>query len=45
MISNSPDSSISVFHIHFDFQESISAETVIQRTLKASGVSSHHFYR
>lgn len=45
MISNSPDSSINVFHIHFHFQESISAERVIPRTFKALGVSSHHFYR
>lgn len=45
MISNSPDSSINVSHIHFHFQESISAETVVQRTFKASGVSSHHLYR
>lgn len=44
MISNSPDSSVNVFHIHFHFQESISAETVVQRTFKASGVSSHHFF-
>lgn len=35
MISNSPDSYINVFHIHFHFQENISAETVILRTFQA----------
>lgn len=34
MISISPDSSIGVFHIHFHFQENISAETVILRTFQ-----------
>lgn len=29
MISNSPDSYINMVHIHFHFQENISAETVI----------------
>lgn len=35
MISNSLDSSINVFHIHFHFQENISASTVILRTFGA----------
>ena len=37
MISNSPDSSVNVFHIHFHFQENISAETVILTTFQAFG--------
>lgn len=35
MISNSPGSYTDVFHIHFHFQENISAETVILRTFQA----------
>lgn len=48
MIRNSPDSYINVFHIHFHFQENISAETVFLRTFQAfrranTGVRSFFF--
>lgn len=35
MISNSPDSYVRVFHIHFHSEENISADPVVLRTFEA----------
>jgi hypothetical protein len=43
MISNSPDSPINAFYIHFHFQENISAATVILCTFQAFNATPQTF--